>query len=204
MGKEEANDLQYGCCLAKPRFLRFLNTARWFLFWMFLSNTFISMLVNGLAGVVLTSIETRFHLTSSETGWISSAYELGALPVYVIITLYGTHIHRPRWAGIGLVLSSIGSVLFIIPHFTTGVYNPQNSEMQDEFLCLSLGEHNASLERTCDLGSARERSPLAKYFVVFLIARVLQGLGVVPATTGTVTFLDDVTSKEDFSFYICE
>ena len=63
----------------KRIFRQRFNTAGWFLFWMFMWNNFGSMVNNGLLGVVLSSIETRFGLTSTESSWIVTSYDVAGM-----------------------------------------------------------------------------------------------------------------------------
>ena len=70
---EEEPPLLYGFCGCSPKILQGLLKPVWFLVFMCFGNVFQSMLVNGLIGVILSSLETRFDLTSSSR----SVYEVG-------------------------------------------------------------------------------------------------------------------------------
>ena len=43
------------------------------------------------------------------------------VPIILIVGFFGSHCNRPRWIGIGMFIISIGSLLYSVPHFTTGV-----------------------------------------------------------------------------------
>ena len=45
--------------------------------------------INGFVNVVITSIERRFGLQSTQTGLISSAYDIGSLVVMIPVSYYG-------------------------------------------------------------------------------------------------------------------
>jgi hypothetical protein len=47
-------------------------------------------LANGLLGVVMSTIEKQFDLTSSESSWIASAYEFGPIPVLILLSFIGS------------------------------------------------------------------------------------------------------------------
>ena len=51
-------------------------------------NAFGSMVNNGLIGVVLSSIETRFGLTSTESSWIVTTYDVAGESNEVIVQKY--------------------------------------------------------------------------------------------------------------------
>ena len=197
-------DLRYGWFGLRPSCLQWINRPAWFLIWITLGNTIITMLVNGLIGVVMTSLEVRFQLSSNETGWISSAYEMAAIPVYILIVIFGTSIHRPRWSTIGILGMVLGSILFFLPHYISGVYWPDSNDL-DSYLCLPPGaDPNGTLDRSCEEYGKGQAGGVSPHLVVFLIARVFQGLGATPLITCGVIYVDDCMSKEDFSFYICK
>ena len=196
-------DLRFGCCGWKPSFLQCLNRGGWYVAFMFIGNVFLSMTVNGLVGVVLSSLETRFELSSNQSSWIASAYELAAIPVMLFVSLFGHRSHRPRVTAIGLFLMVIGCLLFVVPHFTTGIYSP-GSQIMDHGICLTEeNSFNGTIDRSvCKEGEREESGQLSTYLWVFIFARVLQGLGTVPLQTLGVTFLDDVVTKQRFSLYV--
>ncbi len=45
---------------------------------------------------------------------------------------------------------------------------------------------------------------LQNYLALFIIARILHGVGAEPLYTWAVTYLDDIVTKETFSFYVGE
>ena len=193
-----ARPLRYGWFWFTPACLRNINTPTWFLVFMCIANIFQSMTVNGLIGVVLSSLETRFGFTSSQSSWIASAYDVSTVPVLALLSYFGSRSHRPRWTAAGLFLLVIGTLIIMLPHFTTPIYDPNEVGGHDDGLC------DAGRNSSCtgnEGGDARESS-LSAYLGVFIIGRVLHGLGAVPLYTIAVTFMDDTVSKEQFSFYI--
>jgi len=85
-------DLRYGCLGCRPPRLQCLNTIVVFVVWLSLSSCFHST-ANGLIGVVLSTLEKRFDFSSSSSSWIASAYEIGPIPVLLVISYFGN-----RWA----------------------------------------------------------------------------------------------------------
>jgi len=112
----------FGCLRCRPACLQFLASARWFLVFVCMGTFIESMVVNGLLGVNISTIERRFALSSSQTAWIAASYEISGVPVLLIIGYLGLALHRPVWIGGGLVTLGIGFVIYSIPHFAAPLY----------------------------------------------------------------------------------
>jgi len=113
---------RFGCLRFRPACLQFLITVRWFLLFMCLAMFFYSMVVNGLVGLTVSTIERRFALASSRTAWIAATYEIVGVPVLLVIGYFGSTIRRPVWIGAGLVVLGIGFGVYSIPHFVAPAY----------------------------------------------------------------------------------
>ena len=87
--QNEDADVRYGCCSSHPTWLQPLNNIVGFIVFVSLANCMQS-LANGLLGVVMSTIERHFDLTSSASSWIASSYEIGQIPVLVVVSLLGT------------------------------------------------------------------------------------------------------------------
>lgn len=99
------------------------------------------MVINGFVSVVISTIEKRFDLTSTETGLIASGYDIACVICLLPISYFGGVAHKPRWIGTGVFLLSLGSFLFALPHFTVGHYNYESGH--DHNVCYR-GPTNAS------------------------------------------------------------
>lgn len=97
-------DLRYGIGPWKPSCLQCLNRASVYVFFMFLANIFMSMIANGLIGVVISNLETRFELSSLQSSWIASSFEIAAIPAMLLVGLFSHHLQRPLLSGAGLLL----------------------------------------------------------------------------------------------------
>lgn len=82
------------------------------------------LLVNGCINVVITTIERRYGLRSSQTGLIASGYDIASFVCLVPVTYFGgrTGASKPRWIGWGVVIMGLGSLTFAVPHFLVGTY----------------------------------------------------------------------------------
>jgi len=112
----------FGCLRCRPACLQFLNSARWFLLFMCLAAFFESMVVNGLVGLTISTIERRFSLASSQTAWIAATYEIVGVPALLLVGYFGSTMRRPVWIGGGLVVLGIGFLIYSIPHFVAPEY----------------------------------------------------------------------------------
>lgn len=90
----------------------------------------LGLLVNGGINVVITTIEKRFGLRSSQTGLVASGYDIASFVCLVPVTYFGgrSGASKPRWIGIGMALMGIGSLVFSLPHFLVGAYRATNAE----------------------------------------------------------------------------
>ena len=148
LGTDNSGTLQtrFGYRRWRPDCLQFLMSPRWFLLFMFLTVLFQSMIVNGLIGVTVSTIERRFALASSKAAWIAASYEIAGVPALLIIGYVGSALHRPVWMGAGLVMLGIGFGIYSIPHFVAPPYRYSRDYIN---LCVDRGsnisDENASL-----------------------------------------------------------
>jgi organic anion transporter 4A/organic anion transporter 4C len=78
--------------------------------------------VSGITNVNTTSIERRFELPSSRVGTISSAYDVSAAILGIIISYFGSGKNKSRMIAASCLVMSLGSFIMALPHFTTGLY----------------------------------------------------------------------------------
>ena len=80
--------------------------------------------MNGLINVSVSTIEKRYEFTSIDSGFIVGAYDIASFLFVLPISYFGGQIGtcKPRWIGVGIILLGIGSFIFAIPHFVSGLY----------------------------------------------------------------------------------
>ena len=175
-----------------PTCLQAFNTPRGFLLFLCAASFLQGMTVNGFINTVITSIERRYDLHSYQSGLIASSYDVAACLCLTFVSYFGGHGHKPRWLGWGVLLMGAGSLVFSLPHFTTGPYEAQVDE--------AVGTCRANRSATCG-GRA---SGLSSYQLVFMLGQFLHGMGATPLYTLGVTYLDENVKSSYSPVYIGE
>ena len=161
----------------RPRFLQRFAEAKWFLVfqcWFVLAQ---GMIVSGLSGVVISSLERRFSLKTNEVGAIVSCYDIAAAVMAVVVSYYGHH-HKPKWLGMGAFILGIGCFLFALPHVLVGSYEPGSSGTN---LCTP----------TADLTDSGCKSSIWYHILAFVIAEFFIGVGATPVYILGPSYIDE-------------
>lgn len=189
---EEEEDLSYGWFSLRPKFLQFLNNSVGFLVVLSTFSFAQSMTVTGLVYVVITTIERRFNLNSLKSGIIASMYDIASMVVMLFVTYFGERSNKPVWIGSGAIIFGLGSLLFALPHFTTGLYNYGSTT---EEIC----NINGTVLDPCETEGDEN---LSKYFGVFIVAQCLHGIGATPLYTLGQAFIDENVKTKKIALYL--
>ncbi|XP_067214968.1 solute carrier organic anion transporter family member 4A1 isoform X2 [Linepithema humile] len=198
-----ANNLKCGWFWFRPIYLQRFRTAKWALFWLCWAGAMQGMVVNGFVNVVITTIERRFGLKSSETGLIAGGYDIASFLLLVPVSYLGgrAKASKPRYIGVGVLVLGIGSLLFASPHYLAG---PYRGDQQKENICQGVA-NVTSHSISCTDQSAVQAEPepySGVYLTIFLVAQLLHGAGAAPFYTLGVTYLDENVSKKMSSVYL--
>lgn len=63
------------------------------------------MTVGGVTSLVLSTIEKRFQFSSKEAGFIAASNDISAILLTSFISFYGGYANKPKWLGLGSLLT---------------------------------------------------------------------------------------------------
>ncbi|XP_058680168.1 solute carrier organic anion transporter family member 4C1-like [Ammospiza nelsoni] len=177
-----------------PRALQFCNNAKGYLAAYSLLAVFQGIVVNGLINISISTIEKRYELNSSLTGLISASYDIAFCLLSLFVSYLGERGHKPRWLAFSAFMLGLGSLVFSLPHFSSGKYQ-YGSKIEDTCQTAETTFANA----TC---SASTSSPLRNHLYIFILGQLLLGVGGTPLYTLGTSFIDDSVPKHKSSLYI--
>ena len=209
----------------KLPFLNKLRSPKWFLVFLSLAACVQGVLINGLVNVVITSIEIRFGMKSSDTGQLVACQDIGSLLVMLPASHFGSRLgaSKPRWIAVGMMVLGLGSFVWALPHFLTGPYAPgdlgSHEELQESSSLCQMNHnrrpefrhqeffqpHNRSVwwkEDLCEEEEGEETGSLAKYWFVFALGQLLNGAGCSPLLSLGTTFMDEAVGTKSSPVYI--
>ena len=128
---EPLGDCSLFCYPCKP--LNVFRGPKWFLVFLSVAAFMQGLCINGFVNVVITSIERRFGLQSTQSGMIASSYDIGSLVIMIPVSYLGGRAgaSKPRWIGLGLLCMGLGSLVWTLPHFTSPAYVTSRDQAGD-------------------------------------------------------------------------
>nr|XP_020864964.1 solute carrier organic anion transporter family member 4C1-like isoform X2 [Phascolarctos cinereus] len=112
-----------GCGRFTPQCLQRCNNPKGFLFHYCLLALTQGIVVNGLVNISISTVEKRYELKSSLTGLVSSSYDISFCLLSLFVSFFGERGHKPRWLAFASFMMGLGSLIFSLPHFTSGEYH---------------------------------------------------------------------------------
>ncbi|XP_047357253.1 solute carrier organic anion transporter family member 4A1 isoform X8 [Vespa velutina] len=140
------DNLKCGWFWFRPIYLQKFRTAKWALFWLCWAGAMQGMVVNGFVNVVITTIERRFGLRSSQTGLIAGGYDIASFLLLVPVSYLGgrSKASKPRigltpdsnvWVGawwIGFLAAAVICFVIAIPLLAFPPALPGSEELAKE------------------------------------------------------------------------
>jgi len=155
------------------------------------------ILVNGLINVVISTIEKRFGIRSTETGFIANSYDIASFLFLLPVSYLGGRGtgSKPVWIGAGIVLMGMGSLLFSFPHFSAKSFSGDTKLLS---LCNSNITHDTCSRDQDNSDSGSDNS----YKFVFMASQLLHGAGAAPLYTLGVTYIDENIGASSSAFFL--
>ena len=158
------------------------------------------MIATGLTAAGLTSLEKRFKLSSKQTGMIIAANDVSALLLIIFISYFGGHRNKARWLGLGALVTSLGCLMFALPHVLVGKYTPiEFSKADTGDLCLFNITGKPPDNELC---TEAKGHTAWKYMLVFVGAKLLLGAGTTPLFTLGPAYIDENVSPKVAPMYL--
>ena len=110
-------------------FLHFITHFKNFLCY---ANLYTSGIVAGLTGVNLPDIEKEFGFSSKKSAVILLANDIGGILMLPFVSFYGTHAKKPKWIGIGAIITGKKQLHFQIinTHCFRNIYLYQHQNLR--------------------------------------------------------------------------
>jgi len=173
--------------------MRRFFTPAWTLTILSLGSFLQGFIVNGLVNGVIATLENRFGLKASHSGYISSAYDLGFVTALPLVTLIGESTRKPLLVGMGMILMGAGSLLFSLPHFIAPDVQPAHMTLT---LC-DVNKNKSGDDVTCEIGEG----DLSHYRYIFFFGQFLVGCGALPLFTLGITYIDENVQRVKSAMY---
>lgn len=155
-----------------------LLTPKWALFFISLFAVLQSMTVSGLFPSSVSSLERRYGLRSSQTGFLASLYDV-LVGVLVLVFAFVSR-HKPRALGACLALLGLGTLFFAAPEMFGPAYADELSSGGSNAIIVGMCTANDS--DTCAAANNGDgpTSGASWSFALLIIGQSLIGIAAAP------------------------
>lgn len=154
---------------------------------------------------VLTDIEKRFQLSSSRSGFILSMYDIGHTATVLFVGQLLANRHKPKWIGIGVIISALAMFSLTFPNWVFGSKNYQESEMKRNLglQCNPLKHHQVRKGENIDLSDqCRNEGAHEGAYAILCLAQLLAGVAAAPFNTIAYIYVDENIDSRKSPFYL--
>ncbi|KAM9507560.1 solute carrier organic anion transporter family member 4C1 isoform 1-T1 [Guaruba guarouba] len=190
-------------CFA-PRALQVCNNPEGFLAMYSLLAIFQGMVVNGLINISISTIEKRYELNSSLTGLISASYDISFCVLALFVSFFGERGHKPRWLAFSAFMLGLGSLIFSLPHFSSGKYHfgtklEGTAKIQSEKISETHDDGSELLVEAQNIGKSFKDFPVALLILLknpVLVSLIIASTSEALVATGFATFLPKLIENQ--------
>ncbi|UJR31627.1 hypothetical protein I4U23_019109 [Adineta vaga] len=156
-------------------------------------NMIQNAIVGGSNNAIMTTLETGFYMTSTETGLFQSVYELVAIFTYPLVGYFGDRSGRKvRWIAVSMGILAGGFLVMSFPHLLESKRGkpPLDPLIVDH---LSLCNPNRTIN-VCTISNNLRFLSHLKY--VFYLSNIINACGSAALPTLAVTLIEDLFPPE--------
>ncbi|XP_071952419.1 solute carrier organic anion transporter family member 5A1-like [Antedon mediterranea] len=175
------------------------SSAKWFTFCLCLAYLSHAFNIGSLFSII-TTIEFRFQLKTSQVGIIAGMYQAGILVVSVFVTYFGgkSSSHKPRLVFVGLIIAAIGSFITVLSHFIVDEYDYRVREDSNVSTCIV---EPLALDDGCTTIDSNEQADNRLAYALAIIGQFFVGVGWTFVATLGLVYIDDNVSETKSAFY---
>jgi MFS family permease len=158
-----------------------------------LCNMIQNAIVGGANNAIMTTLESGFYMTSTETGLFQSVYELVAIFTYTIIGYFGDRSGRKvRWIAVSMGILASGFLVMSFPHLLESKRGkPPLDPLDVDHLTLCNPNRTMSV---CSFSNNLRFLSQLKY--VFYLSNIINACGSAALPTLAVTLIEDLFPQE--------
>ncbi|XP_062612693.1 solute carrier organic anion transporter family member 2A1-like [Saccostrea cucullata] len=165
----------------------------------------VSQTISAYLSSQITTLEKRYGITSSHSGVILAANDIGYLATVLFITHYCRRYHIPRILSLFGILIGCCSISLSFPNFIDQPHysNATSSESDDKdpFLCNPYAEH-VNKTAQCNEDNTNERQESKWVVIFFSLIFVLQGIAKSPRVPLGTIYIDNSADKASTGKYL--
>ena len=156
-------------------------------------NMIQNAIIGGSNNAIMTTLESGFYMTSTETGLFQSVYELVAIFSYPLVGYFGDRSGRKvRWIAISMAILASGFFVMSVPHLLESKRGkPPLNLREADHLTLCNPSRNISV---CSISNNLRFLSHLKY--VFYLSNIINACGSAALPTLAVTLIEDLFPEE--------